>query len=156
MTKKNDRRARASKHGCGRDLYPLPDQILHSIQLRAEAIGPLQAAAEMAAMSSVMFEGYTEGGRLRAEPKVDYADFIARVDKLLPHGGDRDTDSLRRATWDQVMRLADVLGPFMTMAELALQCGLMVSACRAGGWLMSGPAVSPFDFAKRADGTSLV
>ncbi|MDN3571291.1 hypothetical protein [Methylobacterium longum] len=124
--------------------------------MRAEAIGPLQAAAEMAAMSSVMFEGYTDSGRPRAKPKVNYDTFVARADRLLSCEADRATDRLRRETWARVLQLADAVGPFMAMAELAMQCGLMISVCREVGWLKSGPVVSPFDFAKRADGTSLL
>jgi hypothetical protein len=156
MTKKSNRRAYRSKPGCDRPIHPLPGEILWCIQLRAEAIGPLHAAAEMAAMSSVMLDGYTDGGRLRAKPQVDYDAFVARADTLLSREADRAADSLRRATWARVLQLADALGPFVAMAELAMQCGLMISVCREAGWLKSGPVVSPFDFAKRADGTSLL
>ena len=155
MTKKNDRRAHTSKPGCDRPIHPLPGEILRCIQRRAEAIGPLQAAAEMAAMSSVMLEGYTAKGRLRAKPEVDYDAFVGRADSLLSSEADR-ADGLRRVTWARVLQLADALGPFVAMAELAMQCGLMISVCWEAGWLKPGPVVSPFDFAKRADGTSLL
>lgn len=156
MTKNNYRRARTSKRGCGRGPQPLPIEILQYIQVRAEAIGPLQAAAEMAAMSSVMFEGYTYRGRLRAKPKVNYDTFVARSNSLLSCEADRATDRLWRETWARVLQLADAVGPFMAMAELAMQCGLMISVCREVGWLEAGPVVSALDFAKRADGTSLL
>lgn len=116
----------------------------------------MQAVAEMATMSSVMFEGYTDEGRLRAKPEVDYDTFVARADSLLSCEASRAADRLRRATWARVLQLADAVGPFVAMAELAMQCGLMIAACREAGWLKPGPVVSPFDFAKRADGTSLV
>ncbi|MCJ2051651.1 hypothetical protein [Methylobacterium sp. J-070] len=155
MTKNNDRRTRRSISKCGRNPHLLLGKILRFIQLRAEAIGPLQAAAEMAAemaaMSSVTLEGYTDRGQLRARAKVDYDTFVARADSLLSREADRATDILRRSTWARVLQLADALGPFVTMAELAMQCGLMISVCREAGWLKPGPEVSPFDFAKRAD-----
>ncbi|MCJ2091480.1 hypothetical protein MKK67_03000 [Methylobacterium sp. J-072] len=156
MTKKSNRRTYTSKPGCDRPIHPLPGEILRCIQLRAEAIGPLQAASEMAAMSSVMLEGYTDAGQLRAKPEADYDAFIARAASLLSCEASRAADGLRRLTWARVLQLADALGPFVAMAELAMQCGLMISACREAGWLKPGPVVSPFDFAKRADGTSLL
>lgn len=155
MIKNKNCRTRTSKPEFGRNPHPFPGEILRYIQLRAEAIGPLQAA-EMAAMTSVMFEGYTDGGRRKAKPNVDYDAFVARANSLLSCEADRAADSLRRATWARVLQLADALGPFVVMAELAMQCGLMISVCREVGWLKSGPVVSPFDFAKRADGTSLL
>ncbi len=130
----------------------LQDSITERIGKLALAIGPWQAAAEAAAMSSVMLEAYTEAGK----PKAKFGAFFERIDGKSPRTGVHEIDALRRSLWRCVLKLADRIEPIPTMKQLVMRVDKLIDTYREAGPMERGPEVIITDFFKRADGTSLI
>lgn len=139
-----------------REINTLRDSITERIGKLALAIGPWQAAAEVAAMSSVMLEAYTEAGKPKAKRLAKFGAFFERVDGKSPRAGVHEIDTLRRSLWRCVLKLADRIEPIPTMKQLVMRVDEMIDTYREAGPMERGPEVIITDFFKRADGTSLI
>ncbi|MCJ2088125.1 hypothetical protein MKK88_19370 [Methylobacterium sp. E-005] len=134
----------------------LQDSITERIGKLALAIGPWQAAAEAAAMSSVMLEAYTKAGKPKAKPMARFGAFFKRIDGKSPRTGVHEIDALRRSLWRCVLKLADRIEPIPTMKQLVMRVDELIDTYREAGPMERGPEVIITDFFKRADGTSLI
>lgn len=156
MGKMIDLRTKEQKHHSKSPAGILEASIRDRVWKLANAIGALRTAAQVAVMSSMMIEAHTDAGQSKLGTRPRYLDFVKRADPLPKRKDAPALDALRRSIWKRVRKHVKLVGSTQTASILLVFAEVAAASERDWEGLRPGPEVSTSDFAKRADGTSLL